>query len=167
MRALESFDGLDAIFTKANADAGGAAINALIDEACAQKPGSWAAFTSLGVLRYLSAMKYAAAVVGNSSSGVVETPTFRVPAVNIGARQKGRIICANVLCCEADEADIRAALETALSPAFRQKAAGAKSPYDGGPTAARITAALEQWAQSPAFGRPKTFYDAPCKEEQA
>ena len=167
LRALESFDGLDAIFTKANADAGGAAINALIDEACAQKPGSWAAFTSLGVLRYLSAMKYAAAVVGNSSSGVVETPTFRVPAVNIGARQKGRIICANVLCCEADEADIRAALETALSPAFRQKAAGAKSPYDGGPTAARITAALEQWAQSPAFGRPKTFYDAPCKEEQA
>lgn len=97
------------------------------DEACAQKPGSWAAFTSLGVLRYLSAMKYAAAVVGNSSSGVVETPTFRVPAVNIGARQKGRIICANVLCCEADEADIRAALETALSPAFRQKAAGAKA----------------------------------------
>lgn len=167
LRALESFDGLDVIFTKANADAGGAAINALIDEACAQKPGSWVAFTSLGVLRYLSAMKYAAAVVGNSSSGVVETPTFRVPAVNIGARQKGRIICANVLCCEADEAGIRAALETALSPAFRQKAAGAKSPYDGGPTAARITAALEQWAQSPAFGRPKTFYDAPCKEEQA
>ena len=96
LRALESFDGLDVIFTKANADAGGAAINALIDEACAQKPGSWVAFTSLGVLRYLSAMKYAAAVVGNSSSGVVETPTFRVPAVNIGARQKGRIICANV-----------------------------------------------------------------------
>lgn len=112
-------------------------------------------------------MKYATAVVGNSSSGVVETPTFRVPAVNIGARQKGRIICANVLCCEADEAGIRAALETALSPAFRRKAAGAKSPYDGGPTAARIAAALEQWVQSPAFGRPKTFYDAPCKEERA
>ncbi|PWL85755.1 MAG: UDP-N-acetylglucosamine 2-epimerase (hydrolyzing) [Oscillospiraceae bacterium] len=167
LRALESFAGLDVIFTKSNADAGGAAINALIDEACAQKPGRWAAFTSLGVLRYLSAMKYATAVVGNSSSGVVETPTFRVPAVNIGARQKGRIICANVLCCEADEAGIRAALETALSPAFRRKAAGAKSPYDGGPTAARIAAALEQWVQSPAFGRPKTFYDAPCKEERA
>lgn len=51
--------------------------------------------------------------------------------------------------------------------AFRQKAAGAKSPYDGGPTSARIVAALEQWAQSPAFGRPKTFYDAPCEEEKA
>ena len=60
-----------------------------------------------------------------------------------------------------------AAVETALSPAFRQKAAGAKSPYDGGPTSARIVAALEQWAQSPAFGRPKIFYDAPCEEEKA
>ena len=68
---------------------------------------------------------------------------------------------------EPTQAEWRAALETALSPAFRQKAAGANSPYDGGPTAARITAALEQWAQSPAFGRPKTCYDAPCKEEQA
>lgn len=159
--ALESFAQLHVIFTKSNADAGGASINALIDEACAQKPGRWAAFTSLGVLRYLSAMKYAAAVVGNSSSGVVETPTFGVPTVNIGTRQKGRIICDNVLCCNADEQSIRSAVATALSPAFRRKASGAKSPYNGGETAGRIVAALEHWVQSPAFGRPKTFYDAP------
>ncbi|MFQ9900695.1 MAG: UDP-N-acetylglucosamine 2-epimerase [Ruthenibacterium sp.] len=163
LRALASFDGLDVIF-KINADASGGAINAQIDGPAKRQAASR---LTLACTLPLSAMKYAAAVVGNSSSGVVETPTFRVPAVNIGARQKGRIICANVLCCEADEASIRAAVETALSPAFRQKAAGAKSPYDGGPTSARIVAALEQWAQSPAFGRPKIFYDAPCEEEKA
>ena len=62
---------------------------------------------SLGLRRYLSAMQYAALVAGNSSSGVVETPTFGVPAVNIGQRQAGRLLCANVLCCPADAPPLR------------------------------------------------------------
>ena len=94
--ALGGF-GLDVLFTKANADAGGAEINARIDAVCAKSGGRYAAFTSMGVLRYLSAMKYCAAVIGNSSSGVVETPSLGVPCVNIGDRQKGRILSANII----------------------------------------------------------------------
>ena len=109
-------------------------------------------------------MKYCAAVIGNSSSGVVETPTLGVPAVNIGSRQRGRILCANVVCCEGDEASIRAAVGRALSPDFRRQAAAAVSPYNGGDTAARIVAGLERWTHSPDFGRPKNFYDGPAQE---
>lgn len=169
VQALEAFPELFVIYTKANADAGGAAINRRIDALCAAAPGRCAAFASMGALRYLSAMKYCAAVIGNSSSGVVETPTLGVPAVNIGSRQAGRILCGNVLCCAPDAASIRAAVETALSPAFRRQAGRAVSPYNGGDTAARITARLETWVRSPQFGRPKGFYDAParwCEQEE-
>ena len=108
-------------------------------------------------------MKYAAAVVGNSSSGVVETPTFRVPAVNIGARQKGRIICANVLCCEADEASIRTAVETALSPAFRQKAAGAKAHMTAAPPRRAL---WRRWSSGrKALAGPKIFMTHPVRRK--
>ena len=114
--------GLAAVFTKANADAGGADINARIDAVCAARPGQYVAFTSMGVLRYLSAMKYCAVVAGNSSSGVVETPSLGVPCVNVGDRQKGRLLSANIICCAADEASVYAALQKALSPAFAAQA---------------------------------------------
>lgn len=168
--ALAAFPRLFVIYTKANADAGGAAVNEQIDALCAAPGGAerCAAFASMGALRYLSAMKYCAAVIGNSSSGVVETPTLGVPAVNIGSRQAGRILCDNVLCCTGGEEDIRAAVEQALTPEFRARAARAVSPYNGGDTAARIVARLEAWVQSLAFGRPKGFYDAGpgwCEQE--
>ena len=127
-----------AIFTKANADAGGEDINRRIDEVCAANPGRYIAFASMGALRYLSAMKYCAAVVGNSSSGVVETPSLGVPAVNIGRRQDGRILCANVLCCEAERDAVRKALQTAMSEEFRAAAAAVQSPYNGGDSAALL-----------------------------
>ncbi|MEG2931687.1 MAG: UDP-N-acetylglucosamine 2-epimerase, partial [Ruthenibacterium sp.] len=157
LRALSRFD-TGCIFTKANADAGGAQINALIDAACAEN-SRYIAFTSMGVLRYLSAMQYCAAVIGNSSSGVVETPTLGIPAINIGTRQQGRIVCDNVLCCAADEQSIAAALQTALTPAFAKKAHKTISPYNGGNTAEKIVRAIEEFMQSPGCGTPKRFYD--------
>ncbi|MBQ7283986.1 MAG: UDP-N-acetylglucosamine 2-epimerase, partial [Oscillospiraceae bacterium] len=90
------------------------------------------AFFSLGLKRYLSAMSCCAAVVGNSSSGVVETPTFKVPTVNIGDRQKGRYIAENVICTKDDKVSILCGLQKALSAEFAQVAATAKSPYDKG-----------------------------------
>ena len=122
------------------------------------------AFTSMGLLRYLSAMKYCAAVVGNSSSGVVEAPTLRVPVVNIGTRQAGRILCENVVSCGDSTEEIRRALSTALSPEFRQKAAGTKSPYDGGDTAKRIAQETVRFLNRPDCGAPKVFYDMPTGE---
>ena len=153
--------GLAAVFTKANADAGGADINARIDAVCAARPGQYIAFTSMGVLRYLSAMKYCAVVAGNSSSGVVETPSLGVPCVNVGDRQKGRLLSANIICCAADEASVYAALQKALSPAFAAQARQAKSPYNGGDTSGRIVRRLEAFVQSPSLGKPKLFYDGP------
>ena len=111
------------------------------------------------VLRYLSAMKYCAAVIGNSSSGVVETPTLGVPAVNIGRRQEGRILCPNVICCDADEKSIRSAVEKALTPAFAQKAKTTVSPYNGGDTSRRMVRGMEHFLTGPRCGKPKIFYD--------
>ncbi len=158
LRALETLP-LRVIFTKANADAGGQEINRRIDEICAQRPEDYIAFTSMGVLRYLSAMKYCAAVIGNSSSGVVETPTLGVPAVNIGRRQEGRILCPNVICCDADEKSIRSAVEKALTPAFAQKAKTTVSPYNGGDTSRRMVRGMEHFLTGPRCGKPKIFYD--------
>lgn len=157
--ALERQKELAAIFTKANADAGGAVINACIDELCAAQPERYIAFASMGVLRYLSAMKYCAVVLGNSSSGIAETPSLGVPCVNVGDRQKGREMSGNILCCPAKEASVAAALEKALSPAFCQQARQVKSPFNGGDTSGRIVRRLETFLNGGEADRVKAFYD--------
>lgn len=146
------------VFTKANADAGGEEINKMLDDYCALHENAYA-YTSLGVLRYLSAMKFCSAVVGNSSSGVVETPTLKSPCVNIGNRQKGRIITENVICCKPLEQDIYRAIKRALSPAFAEKASCTISPYNGGNTSKKIVKILENFIESPLYGKVKSFCD--------
>ena len=158
--AMEAVPGVFWLITGSNADAGG--------QICTQKMQAFAAahsdragfIQSLGLRRYLSAMQCAALVAGNSSSGVVETPTFGVPTVNIGQRQAGRLICANVLCCPAETAAIEDALRKALSPAFAETARTAKSPYNGGDTSGKICDVLHRFDFAPV----KTFYDGPVPE---
>lgn len=156
---MHAENGLRVVITKSNADAGGTEINAMIDQWAAERTGYAAAYTSLGVRRYLSTMQYAAVVAGNSSSGVVETPTFGVPTVNIGSRQAGRIICENVLCCPAEYDAICGSLRTALTAEFAQSARGTVSPYNGGNTSARMVAILEKAMFDEEFAKPKGFYD--------
>ena len=155
-QALEAVDGVFWLLTGSNADAGGQVCTAMLRDFAAAHPGRVGFVQSLGLKRYLSAMQYAAVVAGNSSSGVVETPTFGVPAVNIGRRQAGRIICQNVLCCPATAADIETALRKALTPDFAAQARQTVSPYDGGPTAEKLVGILLNFD----FSRPKKFYDA-------
>ena len=155
-QALEAVNGVFWLLTGSNADAGGQVCTAMLRDFAAAHPGRAGFVQSLGLKRYLSAMQYAAVVAGNSSSGVVETPTFGVPAVNIGRRQAGRIICQNVLCCPANAADIEVALRKALTPDFAAQARQTVSPYDGGPTAEKLVGILLNFD----FSRPKTFYDA-------
>ena len=155
-QALEAVDGVFWLLTGSNADAGGQVCTAMLRDFAAAHPGRAGFVQSLGLKRYLSAMQYAAVVAGNSSSGVVETPTFGVPAVNIGRRQAGRIICQNVLCCPATAADIETALRKALTPDFAAQARQTVSPYDGGPTAEKLVGILLNFD----FSRPKKFYDA-------
>ena len=114
--AMEAVPGVFWLITGSNADAGGAVCTAKMQAFAAAHPQRAGFINSLGLKRYLSAMQCTALVVGNSSSGVVETPTFGVPTVNIGSRQTGRIICQNVLCCAAAAPAIEAALHRALTP---------------------------------------------------
>ena len=159
--------GIRFLITKSNADAGGAELNAMIDSWSAAHSDYAAAFTSLGLRRYLSAMAGAAVVLGNSSSGVVETPSFGVPTVNIGKRQEGRIICSNVICCDAEREEIFAALQKAQSAEFKAVAAATVSPYHGENTSGDIVRITAEMLQSGILHEAKEFYDYPCKEDQA
>lgn len=93
------------IITKANTDAGGVAINEFWSDVASKNPNIQL-FASLGQIRYLSFMKHADMVIGNSSSGIIEAPFMGTPVVNIGDRQKGRHICKNVICCGRSQEDI-------------------------------------------------------------
>ena len=156
-QAMEAVPGVFWLITGSNADAGGAVCTARMQKFAADHPDRAGFINSLGLRRYISAMKYTALVAGNSSSGVVETPSFGVPAVNIGSRQAGRILCANVIGCGGAKADIEAALHKALTPEFKAEAAKAVSPYYGGDTSGKIVKVLERFD----FSQGKTFYDGP------
>lgn len=165
LEALAQRPGVFYLFTAANADAGGDELNRRFEAFCAEAENA-AMVPSLGALRYLSAMKHAALVIGNSSSGVVETPSLGVPAIDIGARQKGRETAENVIHCPLYTAEgIVTAIDAALQPAFAAKARAVQSPYNGGDTSGRITAILLDFLQTGRMTPPKEFYDGedtPC-----
>lgn len=156
--ALERFPTLRLIFTKSNADSGGGEINALIDEYVARHPRRAVAFFSMGYLRYLSAMRDCAMVVGNSSSGILEAPAFHVPTVDIGDRQKGRLAAASVLHCEAEADSVAAAMKKAISPAFQRLCATAENPFGDGHTSEKIVAAMKE-KLTEGISLKKSFYD--------
>ncbi len=156
LEALEEFDDMRFVITKANADAGGREINSMID-AYARKHENWACFYSLGICRYLSALKYCDLVIGNSSSGIVEAPCFHIPTVNIGSRQKGRLQAASIINCAPVKEEIISAIRYANSPVFRRIAKGASNPYGNGDTSRRIIAEIKKFLGG--FEYSKVFYD--------
>ena len=155
--ALDAFPEYNVIFTKANADTDGRVINRRIDEYAEKRPERCLAVSTLGVHLYLSAMKYATVVLGNSSSGIIEAPSFKIPTVNIGDRQKGRIQAAGILNCSPDADAIRQTIGRALSPAFQENLSGITNPYDRPGTCSNIVRLLET---TDIFGiAKKTFHD--------
>lgn len=128
--ALEERKDLRVIFTMPNSDTGSQAIVDAINEFVANNPDRAIAYKSLGIMRYLSVMKYAGAVVGNSSSGLLEVPSFGIPTLNIGDRQKGRMAADSVYNCDTDKESILKGLDVIMSPAFKKKAAETHNPYD-------------------------------------
>ena len=130
------------VFTRANADAGGRRINAMIDGFIEAHPAAQVA-DNLGAGFYFNAMRLADAMVGNSSSGIIEAPAARVPVVNIGSRQDGRLRAANVIDVPCDSGAILGAIHRALSCRFRQRLAGMVNPYGEGGAAARILSVLD------------------------
>ncbi len=159
--AAEQNPSLFYLFTAANADAGGFELNTQYALFCERYPNS-VLVPSLGVVRYLALMKEATLVLGNSSSGVVETPSFGTPTVNIGQRQQGRIMCDNVLCCKDDPQDIDVAIKEAMSPSFQEKAHLAQSPYRQNDTSGQIVHILLDKLNEGGLQLPKQFYDGGC-----
>lgn len=136
--ALAAFPGARCVFTRANADAAGRAINARIDDYVAAHPGSAWVFSSLGQMRYLSLLGEVDAIVGNSSSGLIEAPLLGTATVNIGPRQDGRLRAPSVIDCGERPEAIRAALQRALGPAHRAVCERRESVYGHGCSAERI-----------------------------
>jgi UDP-N-acetylglucosamine 2-epimerase len=112
----------------------------------------------LGQLRYLSLLAHADAVIGNSSSALLEAPAFHLPVVNVGLRQQGRLTPGNVLSTSADRVEIVRALRRALDPEFRTQLESMENPYGDGHVSERVTTAL--LAAPPAAQlRAKRFFD--------
>ena len=132
------------IITYANADAGGRIINSEWNNASAVH-GNWIVVASLGAKRYLSALKYAAMMIGNSSSGIIEAPAMHIPTVNIGNRQKGRMMAQSVLCCEPNAEEIAEAMQTALTEDFREACQEVESPFGCGDTSEKICAVMTDY----------------------
>lgn len=137
IKALESVDGIDYIITLSNADAGGCDINRMWLEA-SQKNKNFHVVASLGSRKYISCVKQAKMVIGNSSSGIYEAPYLGTPTINIGNRQQGRMFSKSVICCEAICDSICESINTALSPDFSNTAFEANPPFGNGDTSDRI-----------------------------
>lgn len=158
LKALDSFPEVKIIFTKANSDTDGRIINSLIDSYESANPKRVKSFTSMGLLRYLSAMSITSAVIGNSSSGIIEAPSFGVPTVNIGERQKGRIQADSIINCNANQKEIEYTIKMALSPEFSQKAKLTSNPYGSSNVSDKIMQEIRNYL-SKADSLKKSFYD--------
>ena len=132
LSALDVLENTNLIFTKANSDTDGRIINNLIDEYVNHNPSKSVAFTSLGQLRFLSALQFVDGVVGNSSSGLAEAPSFKIGTINIGDRQKGRIKSSSIIDTQPNRQDILNAINQLYSEAFQETLLTSKNPYGEG-----------------------------------
>lgn len=157
--ALDGIEGYKVFFSYPNSDTHGNEIIDIIEKAAKRNPAKYVVFPSLGQLRYLSMLQYMTAVVGNSSSGIVEVPSMGIPTVNIGMRQMGRIAASSVITCGTSTAEISQALTQALSDDFRKMARTVTNPYEQPDTLQKI---VEPLCNTPLDGiTVKHFYDLP------
>jgi GDP/UDP-N,N'-diacetylbacillosamine 2-epimerase (hydrolysing) len=142
--ALAALPDTHLIFTMPNADTGGRVLIDMIEQFVADR-NTARAYSSLGVLRYLSCVRNVDGVVGNSSSGLLEVPSFGKGTVNIGDRQRGRLKAASVIDCTPDRPAIDAALQQLYSPAFQQRLRTVRNPYGEGGSSEKILAVLRDY----------------------
>ena len=155
--ALDELHETNVIFTKANSDVDGRVINEMIDEYVALNPVSSIAFKSLGQVRYLSALKYVDVVVGNSSSGLIEAPSFKVGVINIGDRQKGRVKATCVIDCEPTKEKIVKAFLKVYSSEFKKTISNTVNPYGAGGASTKVKDTLKNTDTTNIL--KKIFYD--------
>lgn len=145
------------VFTMPNADTDGRVLKTMIEQFVAQHANS-RAYTSLGQLRYLSCLAHVDGVVGNSSSGLLEAPSFQKGTINIGDRQRGRLQAASVINCEPTRESITTALKHLYSAGFHTGLRNVRNPYGEGGASEKILATLKSAALDGVL--KKSFYNA-------
>ena len=148
---------LKIIFTKANSDTNGRIINNMIDDFVTKYKDQSISFASMGQLRYLSALQFIDGVIGNSSSGLLEVPSFKIGTINIGDRQLGRIKADSVIDCKPNQKSIKKAIIKLFSEDFKKKSKLVISPYGMGGAAKKIVTELEEISLDGIL--KKSFYD--------
>jgi len=161
LKAIDKLKETNIIFTKANSDTDGRVINNMIDKYVSCNTKKSIAFTSLGQLRYLSALQYVDAMVGNSSSGLAEAPSFKIGTINIGDRQKGRIKAKSVIDCLPKKNNILNAFDKLYSNEFQKKLKNIKNPYGNGCASKEIIKQIKQVKIESIL--KKSFYDIEVK----
>jgi GDP/UDP-N,N'-diacetylbacillosamine 2-epimerase (hydrolysing) len=155
--AIDELEDTHTIFTKANSDTDGRIINQMIDKYVAKNSRKSVAFTSLGQLRYLSALQFVDAVVGNSSSGLAEVPTFKIGTINIGDRQKGRMQADSIINCIPSKKSILEAFKGLYLKEFQDSLLNVKNPYGDGCASGRIAKKMKKINLKNIL--KKSFYD--------
>ena len=162
LKAIDKQNDSFFIFTKANADTDGRIVNQMMERYVQENPDRAVLFTSLGSLRYLSIMRQATAVVGNSSSGILEAPSIPTATINIGDRQKGRIQANSILNCEAKLQEIEGCIDKVKSKEFRHIVVKSINPYGNGNTSQQIMNVLKSLNLRDLS--LKSFYDIKANE---
>jgi GDP/UDP-N,N'-diacetylbacillosamine 2-epimerase (hydrolysing) len=158
LTVLENQKDTNLILTKTNADTNGRIINEMIDNYVSKNSDTSFSFSSLGRLRYLSLLQFVDAVVGNSSSGIVEAPSFKIGTINIGDRQKGRVEAQSVIDCECANDSIKKALNKLYSSKFRELLKSVKNPYYAHNSAEKIKKYIVNYLSS-GKSIKKEFFD--------
>ena len=156
LNSIEELKNTRIIFTKANSDTDGRVINSMIDTYVSVNDNS-VAFTSMGQLNYLSALQFVDAVVGNSSSGLLEAPSFNIATIDIGDRQKGRIKADSVISCLPTQESIRSAFDKSYSEDFQNIVDNTKNPYGNGGASKIVVDIIKDFDLNGIL--KKTFYD--------
>lgn len=156
--AMDIFSDIQYVITKANADAGGRIINQIWDEQ-ATKRKNWIVVPSLGLQRYLSLLSYSSMMIGNSSSGITEAPAMHVPTVNVGDRQKGRMMAGSIINCEPKKEQIVTAMQRALEDDFISRIKDEELPFGDGHVSEKIVKEIKKFLSLDSRCIKKKFYD--------
>lgn len=158
LAALDQHKELRYLFTGANSDTDGRSINRMLKD-YTQSHENFCLVNSLGMRRYLSALKNSMFVIGNSSSGLVEAPSFKIPTINIGDRQRGRIAGETVIHCNPERHAIGQAIHKAMDDSFRTSIKKSENPYGDGHTSEKILEIITDFFINDRIDIKKKFYD--------
>lgn len=164
LNAIEQKNEYFYLFTKANADTNGRIINSMLEN-YEMTHSNLKLVDSLGMQRYLSAIKYSSFVIGNSSSGLVEAPSLGVATINIGERQKGRVKGESIVDCNPTTSDIINAIIKVESEQFQKHIRECSNPYGDGDTSSHIVSVIEDYLLNEKVNLKKKFYDVEFKVE--